>query len=86
MNRKKKGLYRTNKKAKVGEIIECPVCHIKFKKIQWAQAFCCGHCKDKFWNRHNPDRHKYADCSADDGMSDHDWAEAFGVAEYNDAE
>lgn len=53
MNRKKKGLYRTNKEAKVGEIIECPVCHIKFKKIQWAQAFCCGHCKDKFWNRQN---------------------------------
>lgn len=35
MKLKKKGLYRTNKKAKVGEIIECPVCHIKFKKIQW---------------------------------------------------
>lgn len=86
MNRKKKGLYRTNKEAKVGEIIECPVCHIKFKKIQWAQAFCCGHCKDKFWNRQNPDRHKYADCSADDGMPDHDWGEAFAVAEYNDAE
>lgn len=51
MKLKKKGLYRTNKKAKVGE-----------------------------------DRHKYADCSADDGMSDHDWDEAFGVAEYNDAE
>ena len=48
MKLKKKGLYRTNKKAKVGEIIECPVCHIKFKKIQWAQAFCCGHCKDSF--------------------------------------
>ena len=48
MKLKKKGLCRTNKKAKVGEIIECPVCHIKFKKIQWAQAFCCGHCKDKF--------------------------------------
>lgn len=32
MKLKKKGLYRTNKEAKVGEIIECPVCHIKFKK------------------------------------------------------
>lgn len=54
MKRKKKGLYRSNKEAKVGEIIECPVCHTRFKKIQWAQAFCCGHCKDMFWNRQNP--------------------------------
>lgn len=82
MKRKKKGLYRTNKEAKVGEIIECPVCHTRFQKIQWSQAFCCGHCKDKFWNSKG-DRHRYAD-TPDDGMTDHDWDEAFGVAEYND--
>jgi uncharacterized protein (DUF2225 family) len=29
---KKKGLYKINKEAKVGEIIECPICHTKFAK------------------------------------------------------
>ena len=29
---KRKGLYKTNKKAKVGETIECPICHAKFTK------------------------------------------------------
>lgn len=52
------GLYKDNKKAKVGTLIECPVCHKKFKKIQYSQAFCCGHCKDKFHNRHDGDRHR----------------------------
>ena len=51
------GLYKKNKEAKTGELIECPVCHTKFKKIQYSQAFCCGHCKDKFHNRHDGDRH-----------------------------
>lgn len=83
MKNKKKGLYKTNKEAKVCEIIECPVCHTKFKKIQWAQAFCCGQCKDKFWNSKG-DRHRYDYNPDDDGMTDHDWDEAFGVAEYND--
>lgn len=81
MKKRKKGLYRTNREAKVHEIIECPVCHTKFEKIQWAQAFCCGQCKDKFWNRKG-DRHRYT-YGSDDGMTDHDWDEAFGVAEYN---
>lgn len=76
------GLYKRNKAAKVGTMIECPVCHTKFKKIQWSQAFCCGHCKDKFHNMHNPDRHRYDVCDRDDGMTDRDWDEAFGVAEY----
>ena len=32
---KRKGLYKTNKKAKVGETIECPICHssVKYRKI-----------------------------------------------------
>lgn len=78
----KKGLYQRNKDAKVGEIIECPVCHTKFTKCQYSQAFCCGHCKDKFHNMRCKDRHRYkVDCG--DGMTDHDWDEAFGVAEYN---
>ncbi len=76
---KKNGLYKTNKEAKVHEIIECPVCHTKFEKIQWSQAFCCTQCKDKFHNMQCKDRHRYAD-----RMTDHDWDEAFGVAEYND--
>ena len=53
------GLYKTNKKAKTGAIIECPICHTKFKKIQYSQAFCCTQCKDKFHNRNCSDRHKY---------------------------
>lgn len=53
------GLYKTNKKARVGTEIECPVCHTKFKKIQWSQAFCCTRCKDKFHNMHDGDRHRY---------------------------
>lgn len=105
MSRKKQansGLYQTNKDAKVNEQIECPVCHKKFIKRQYSQAFCCGHCKDKFWNQKEPDRHsamwyhkqsirmdrnyiKYADRYDDDtGMTDRDWDDAFGVAEYND--
>jgi len=52
MNKKKKGkhLYKTNKEAKVGEIIECPVCHTKFTKRQYSQVFCQSKCKDRFWN------------------------------------
>lgn len=52
------GLYRDNKAALVGTEIECPVCHHKFIKRQYSQAFCCGSCKDKFHNRHDGDRHK----------------------------
>lgn len=44
-----KGLYKLNKEAKTVEIIECPVCHRKFVKRQYSQAFCCTNCKDKFW-------------------------------------
>lgn len=84
MKKKKRGsgVYRKNKEAQVGEEIVCPVCNTRFKKRQYSQAFCCLHCKDKFHNRHNPDRHRYDD-SNDDGMTDHDWDEIYGVAEYN---
>ena len=51
------GLDKMNKNAKVGAQMECPVCHKKFKKIQYSQAFCCGRCKDKFHNMHDGDRH-----------------------------
>lgn len=34
------GLYKKNKKAKVGEQIECPVCHSKFKKIKCKNPAC----------------------------------------------
>lgn len=30
--KRKKGLYRANKEAKVGETITCPVCHTRFRK------------------------------------------------------
>lgn len=79
---KRKGLYQRNKDAKVGDTIECPVCHTKFTKRQYSQAFCCGHCKDKFHNMRSGDRHRYPESSAV-GMTDRDWDDAFGVAEYN---
>lgn len=45
--------YLKNKKAKVGTQITCagPLCNKHFKKVQYAQAFCCSKCKDQFWNR-----------------------------------
>lgn len=45
--------YLKNKAAKVGETITCagPRCNKRFAKKQYAQAFCCTHCKDQFWNR-----------------------------------
>lgn len=53
---KRKITYKTNKKAKVGDEIICPVCSQKFVKRQYSQAFCCGSCKDAFWNAKG-DRH-----------------------------
>lgn len=51
--------YEFNKKEKTGEIIECPICHNKFNKMQYSQAFCCGKCKDKYHNIISGDRHLY---------------------------
>ncbi len=83
--RRKKGLYQTNKEAKVHEIIECPVCHTKFEKIQWMQAFCCSQCKDKFHNMRCKDRHRYYEPEDDnpyDSFSDE--AMDLGIADFND--
>lgn len=49
--------YKANKQAKTGETIICPVCGEAFVKKQYSQAFCCGECKDKFWNKKG-DRHR----------------------------
>ena len=54
---KRKETYLANKKAKVGESISCPVCGEVFTKKQYSQAFCCGECKDAFWNAKG-DRHR----------------------------
>jgi hypothetical protein len=56
MASKRKEQYRLNKKAKVGDEIVCPICGKTFIKKQWQQAFCCGSCKDRFWNDKG-DRH-----------------------------
>ena len=48
--------YEANKKAKVGTDIICPICGTKFVKRQYSQAFCCGRCKDAYWNAKG-DRH-----------------------------
>ena len=49
-------LYKGNKIAKVGTEIICPICCKSFTKGQYAQAFCCTDCKDKYWNKKG-DRH-----------------------------
>ena len=45
------GLYKENKLAAVGTEIECPVCHKRFIKKYYQQAFCDFMCKNNFWNR-----------------------------------
>ena len=54
---KRKEQYNSNKAAKVGETIVCPVCGSTFVKKSYQQAFCCGKCKDAYWNKKG-DRHK----------------------------
>lgn len=78
--KKRKGLYRTNKEAKVGTEIECPVCHTKFIKRQYSQAFCCTQCKDKFHNNHDGDRHR-AGYYGSQYESFRDCEECFNVSE-----
>ena len=48
--------YTFNKTAKVGTTIVCPICGETFSKRQYAQAFCCSRCKDKYWNLKHPER------------------------------
>lgn len=50
--------YQSNKNAKVGETIVCPMCGKEFVKKQYSQAFCCGTCKDAYWNESNGSRRK----------------------------
>lgn len=83
MAKKKKGLYKINKEAKVGETIECPICHTKFTKKQYSQAFCSTRCKDRFWNSKG-DRRQYVGYPDNDDCGDREWDEMFGVTEYND--
>lgn len=82
MAKKRKGLYKINKMAKVGQEIECPICHTKFTKKQYSQAFCSSQCKDRFWNAKG-DRHIYPSYP-DSDLGDREMDEMFGVAEYND--
>ena len=49
-------LYKGNKITKVGTEIICPICGKQFTKRQYAQAFCCSDCKNKYWNKKG-DRH-----------------------------
>ena len=52
--RVRKHLYDEAKAAKTGTVIECPVCHKRFRKKSYQQAFCSNkgrdNCKDKYWN------------------------------------
>lgn len=54
---KRKLQYETNKGAKVGTEIICPICGIKFVKRQYAQAFCGTKCRVAYWNA-KKDRHR----------------------------
>lgn len=53
---KRQKQYKENKAAKVGTVIKCTVCGEEFTKKQYSQAFCCGQCKDAYWNAKG-DRH-----------------------------
>lgn len=57
--------YKSNKSAKVGTEITCPICGKGFTKRHYAQAFCDGKCKDAYWNakkdRHRADYYKEYD-------------------------
>jgi hypothetical protein len=55
---KRKLQYKSNKSAKVGTEIICPICGTKFVKRQYSQAFCNSKCKDSYWNN-KADRHRY---------------------------
>jgi hypothetical protein len=54
---KRKERYNTNKASKVGDACSCPVCGKEFTKTHYAQAFCCGKCKNAYWNAKG-DRHR----------------------------
>jgi len=54
---KRKLQYISNKSAKVGTEIICPICGTKFIKRQYSQAFCNSKCKDSYWNN-KADRHR----------------------------
>lgn len=54
---KRKERYNTNKTSKVGDVCLCPVCGKEFTKTHYAQAFCCGKCKNAYWNAKG-DRHR----------------------------
>ena len=81
------GLYKENKQTKTGTIIECPVCHKKFKKIQYSQAFCCVRCKDKYHNMVDGDRHRYVNDDSLDCLDDEKWSsDDYENAEARDAQ
>ena len=48
--------YLYNKEANVGTYLTCPICGISFVKKQYSQAFCCKECKNKFWNKKEPEK------------------------------
>ena len=48
-------IYDINKDAKVGTEIICPVCGKHFIKKSYQQAFCCGECKNRYWNQKRTD-------------------------------
>ena len=59
---KRQQRYKSNKTAKVGALIKCPVCGEIFAKRSYQQAFCCTECKDKYWNQKRTDNgyfHRY---------------------------
>ena len=53
-----KDRYLKNKEAKTGETIKCPICGEVFTKKNYAHAFCCKECKDRYWNSLKSNRHK----------------------------
>jgi len=48
--------YEANRKAKVGEMIACPICGKKMPKRTYHHSFCSTRHKDKYWNRVDEER------------------------------
>lgn len=42
----------------MGKKIKCKNCGKTFEKKTYQQKFCCPRCKQKYWDRVRPDRHK----------------------------
>lgn len=41
--------------------MKCKHCNKEFEKKSYQQKFCCNNCKEAYWNKRKPNRHKDKD-------------------------